>query len=197
MAHDSHATHPAEAGLHAFLDGELGPDELRLLERHLASCPACARRLARAQDLFARIEALPDQAVAHDLSRPVVRSLRGRPRPLPVLGLLGLQSLAAVGLLWVAGERALRMLAPLARIDLPGTVEAGWVSFVGALATLRPPVSGLQFGLAPWLREIRPGLLDLGVPVNWALWGLLALVTWLLVNSLVLRAERERPGNGR
>jgi hypothetical protein len=46
------------------------------------------------------------------------------------------------------------------------------------------------------LPSLGEGLPDLGAAPDWILWGLVALGAWLLINSLVLRADRERRPNG-
>jgi hypothetical protein len=196
MEPDAVSVHPAETELHALLDVELDPEARRRVEGHLASCAACARRLERAQALFVQIESLPELRLGRDLSRPVLQSLRGRNRPMPVLGLLGLQSLAAVALIWAASDRLTRLLAPLAQVDLPGPVITGWTSLIGVLLAVRLPATGFRFDSASWLPRLGEGLPDLGAAPEWILWGLLALGAWLLVNSLVVRAERERRPNG-
>ena len=196
MGHNAVDVHPAETELHALLDGELDAEARRRVERHLASCPACARRLAGAQDLFVQIASLPELTLGRDLSRPVLRSLRRERRPMPVLGLLGLQSLAAVALIWAARDQLPRLLSPLMQIDLPGPLIAAWSSLIGALLAMRLPATGLRLASAAWLPRLGPGLPDLGIAPDWILWGSLALGAWLLVNSLVLRAERARRPNG-
>jgi anti-sigma factor RsiW len=196
MEHDPVSVHPAETELHALLDGELDAEARRRVEGHLAGCPTCARRLKRAQDLFVQIESLPELTVGRDLSRPILQSLRGRSRPMPVLGVLGLQSLAAVALIWAASDRLTRLLAPLVQVDLPGPVITGWTWLISALLAARLPATGFRFDLRAWLPRVGAGLPDLGAAPDWILWGLLALGAWLLVNSLVLRAERERRANG-
>jgi anti-sigma factor (TIGR02949 family) len=60
-------THPGEAQLDAYLDGELAADDARELEAHLAHCPACARfrdeRLTLRAAIAARVPAFaaPDE----------------------------------------------------------------------------------------------------------------------------------------
>jgi anti-sigma factor RsiW len=196
MEHDALGVHPAEPELHALLDDELGPEERVRIEGHLAACPACSQRLRNAQAMFARIESMPEMTVGHDLSRPVVRSLRGGSSRVPVLGVLGLQSLAAVALIWAAGDRLSRLLAPLAQVELPGPTLAGWATVLGALWAIRLPATGFQLDTAAWLPRLSESLPDLRPAPDWILWGLLALGAWMLINGLLLRAERERRTNG-
>jgi hypothetical protein len=196
MEHEALGAHPAETELHALLDDELDPEARRRLKRHLAACPACSQRLRSAQTLFARIEAMPEMAVGRDLSRPVVRSLRGRSSPLPVLGVLGLQALAAVALIWAAGERLARLLAPYLRVDVPGSAVAGWATVLGALWAIRQPATGFHVDPLGWLPRLSEHLPELRPAPDWILWGLLALGAWVLINGLLLSTERERRTNG-
>ncbi len=46
-------SHPEEGMFHAWLDGELSPDEVRAIETHVASCSACAIRLDEVRAIFA------------------------------------------------------------------------------------------------------------------------------------------------
>lgn len=197
MEHEALSSHPPHTELHALLDGELDTEARRRVEEHLATCPACARQLARTRELFAQIESLPELSLGRDLSRPVLQSLRGSSRPMPVLGVLGLQALAALALIWAASERLSRLLAPLAQMDLPGPVIAGWTSLVGLLPAVRLPVPGFHFDATLWLPRLGAELPDLSAAPDWIVWGFLALGAWLLINSLVLRAERDRQPNGR
>ncbi len=196
MRNRQFASHPMEIELHAYLDGELEADSRRALEEHLAVCPECARRLSAARAFFARIESMPDLRLERDLSGPVIRKLRGRPRSVPVLGLLALQSAAAVVLLWVAGERVVHFVAqlpPSAFRQLLGPLR---MAVLESMATIRLPTTGLQFGLEAWLQGIHQTLPDLGVQAHWAVWLGIGLVAWLGVNSLALVDERRSGSNG-
>ena len=192
MGHEASGVHLVEEELFALLDGELESGARRAAEGHLAGCPACAGRLAEARSLFARIESLPELTPGRDLSRPVLRSLRRSGNSLPVLGMLGVQSLAAVALLWAASERVTRLVAPLAQLGLPAPVIAGWASLVGALWAVRLPTTGFHLDAGAWLPRLSERLPAIRPAPDWILWGLLVVGVWLLVNTLVLGAERER-----
>lgn len=45
--------HPDEGTIHAWLDGELAPDESRTIEAHVASCDTCANAVAEARGFIA------------------------------------------------------------------------------------------------------------------------------------------------
>ncbi len=53
--------HPEEGMFHALLDGELTPDEVRIIEAHMASCAACAARLEDVRAIFDESTALVDR----------------------------------------------------------------------------------------------------------------------------------------
>jgi anti-sigma factor RsiW len=42
--------------LQAFLDGEIGPDEIRAVRHHLGCCPACRQELSRLRLLWLELE---------------------------------------------------------------------------------------------------------------------------------------------
>jgi hypothetical protein len=75
-------------------------------------------------------------------------------------------------------------------------VITGWTSLIGVLLAVRLPATGFRLDSAAWLPRLGEGLPDLGAAPDWILWGLVALGAWLLVNSLVVRAERERRPDG-
>lgn len=52
--------HPDQILLHAFLDGELTPEEGESLKHHLGLCPACREDLEELKSLFSKLEALPE-----------------------------------------------------------------------------------------------------------------------------------------
>ncbi|NNG16096.1 MAG: hypothetical protein HKM89_06405 [Gemmatimonadales bacterium] len=54
-------SHPEEGMLHALLDGELTPDEVRTIEAHVAACAACTARLAEARAIFDESNLLVDR----------------------------------------------------------------------------------------------------------------------------------------
>lgn len=70
--------------LDAFVDGELGPVESADLQAHLASCPACGRRLADRESLGRLVRQLPYYPAPDRLRAKVVRATK-RPRLSPSL----------------------------------------------------------------------------------------------------------------
>ena len=72
-------SHVDEGALHAYLDGALPPDERSQVETHLAGCTECQERLAEAQALIARADALLGLALPEKRAAPPLHELR---RPL-------------------------------------------------------------------------------------------------------------------
>jgi anti-sigma factor RsiW len=81
--------HPEEGMFHAWLDGELSPDEVRTVEVHVASCAACAARLEEVRAIFDESAALverlelPERETSGSSSPPLdlVRAKRARTVP--------------------------------------------------------------------------------------------------------------------
>jgi len=69
--------HVDEGTLHAYLDGQLTPADVREVERHVKACAACAARLDEERALIARATAILEQAAPPRAKpRHVRRSLR-------------------------------------------------------------------------------------------------------------------------
>jgi anti-sigma factor RsiW len=68
-------TCPGAEDLYLFLEGELDPQETRLLEAHLRQCPACRERLAERRLLHEAFTSLPPFEVPPDFARSVMDRL--------------------------------------------------------------------------------------------------------------------------
>lgn len=71
-------THPESEILSGYLDGDLGPDQLREVEDHLAGCASCTALFRDLQEVQERARSLPDRFPDRDLWPQIVRSIRGR-----------------------------------------------------------------------------------------------------------------------
>ena len=119
--------HPfGEEALSAYVDSRLSPAESARLERHLASCEACRRRLAELRAVVEGLRALP--------SMPAPRSFTLRPqqveaerRAAPAAPVPGIQRALAFGPAGAA-VAALLLFAVLVGVDL-GTVGGGGGGF--------------------------------------------------------------------
>jgi anti-sigma factor RsiW len=67
--------------LEAYVDGELGPERVALLEQHLAGCDACRAELARLQAVVDAMETWPLVAEPARLTARVMAQVRPRPTP--------------------------------------------------------------------------------------------------------------------
>jgi hypothetical protein len=76
-------SHVDEGTLHAYLDGELPPNEQGDVEAHLAQCAACKGRLAEERALFERASALLGAARPAERPAPPFERLRPRPKRSP------------------------------------------------------------------------------------------------------------------
>ena len=72
-------SHVDEGTLHAYLDGELPPNERRDLEAHVAQCAACKERLAEERALFERARALLGSTRPAERPAPPFERLRPTP----------------------------------------------------------------------------------------------------------------------
>jgi anti-sigma factor RsiW len=118
--------HPfGEEELSAHVDGRLSPAESARLERHLASCEACRRRLAELRAVVEGLHALPPVPVSRSfVLRP--GQVKGMAPAAPVLGIQRALAFGPAG----AAVAALLLFAVLVGVDL-GTVGGGGVEEEG------------------------------------------------------------------
>ena len=197
--------HPDDALLNEYLDGELSAPVRATLDAHLAGCLACAQRLSVLQTLFTRLENLPDEAPARDLSGLVQRALSA---PKPSIGRWTLRALGAAQLVLVAA--ALFWLIPTAAWQ---NLASGWSmvspipgpDFQALARSLEPALSGWQTVLpqlwqSAWkvlaeegsLLSRQAGVL-FGLPglspvsmIELGAIGLAGTLAWLLGNGLLI-----------
>ncbi|MEP6574027.1 MAG: zf-HC2 domain-containing protein [Gemmatimonadota bacterium] len=65
-------SHLDEGMMNALLDGELDADEQREIERHLATCAECARRMLEVREFFGEADAIIGKLEVPGSTRPVV-----------------------------------------------------------------------------------------------------------------------------
>lgn len=158
--------HLDDLDLDALLDGALTNEERRAVERHLASCSACASRLADRQRLFALIESATEAAPERPLRDGVVAALRPQPAALPRWAWLvsAVQAVAAValvvgGLLWIGPEVVNRQLGTLTVFGL----QTAWAG----LQTILDVFLVTGAGLTRWLAAV-PNVSQSGWVLAWA-----------------------------
>ncbi|OLB15861.1 MAG: hypothetical protein AUH07_02185, partial [Gemmatimonadetes bacterium 13_2_20CM_70_9] len=66
-------SHVDDGTLHAYLDGELPPDEARGVDAHLAQCPDCRTHLEEERALIGRADELLGRAAPPDRALPPFR----------------------------------------------------------------------------------------------------------------------------
>ena len=76
-------SHVDEGTLHAYLDGELSPDERQAVENHLSQCATCRASLAEERALLERASAVLGSARPVERPAPPFEQLRRASRPSP------------------------------------------------------------------------------------------------------------------
>lgn len=142
-------THPSTLVLHRYRYGELDPEATRTLQDHLATCPACARRLEHQEQERAAFVLEPVPAP--------IRALGPRPRRWwPVL-VPAVAALAAVALLWVAppdtgsdGADTIRTKGEVTALEVVAEREGGWVILAPGAAVSPGDRLQLRFDPGPY-----------------------------------------------
>lgn len=84
MQDEGRPVHVPEARLHDYVDGALGPEEERGVERHLRACVSCRREEEALRGLRADLAALPREIrPARDLRPGIAERIAGRSAPGP------------------------------------------------------------------------------------------------------------------
>jgi anti-sigma factor RsiW len=179
--------------LQAYLDQELGSDEAKAVELHLAECALCERELARLRALFRKIESLPVVDLDRDLGPRVLDAIRSTQAPSVTMRMIPLlqAALAAIllGLQWpVIRSGFLRLSATLDHWNIQAWLQQEAVSIQNVLA-------GIALRTRDWIEGLFTGL-GSHVPA-WpvsAWWLALAGVfsLWLLGNGFLLRNIERR-----
>lgn len=71
-----HNQHIKNDQLQAYLDGVTDPAAAESIKVHLDACPACRDKLARLEEMAARLQSLPEVPLSRDLSGLVVSQLK-------------------------------------------------------------------------------------------------------------------------
>ncbi len=176
--------HPDDFDLDALLDGALHDEARLVLERHLATCAACAARLRDRQRLFALIESAPEAAPVQSLRAGVVAALQPKPATWPrwawvVSALQATVSVALVAgsLMWIGPEVIDRQLGALTVFGL----QTGWA---GLQALLEAFLTSGQ-GLTRWLTSgstVAPSGWVLALALGAAAIGLFGNGIWFALN---------------
>lgn len=137
--------HEAREFFSPYLDGELTPAEINILERHLERCPACRRELSRWQELSQTLQGLAAPVTAPpDFAAAVAARVAARQQPRPWQSLRRWAAAAAAVAVLAAGTlgyagRGLWQQLPLLASNPPG--QQVDIDDPGAEVNL-PPLTG-------------------------------------------------------
>jgi hypothetical protein len=182
--------HPTDDQLNEYLDGALDPQQVQRIDRHLAECPACARRLEELRTLFSELAELPDEPLGRDLAPGVVAALRTRRTPAWRGWVMLAVQLAAAGALvgvawsWLTAQAGrlglavptLPVLRPAYPVHLFGLFTAFNTALLQAGQTLQaalrvtlpvPRLPGWLNSLAPPWQPWQAGLLIAAAGLLW------------------------------
>jgi len=191
--------HPEEPVLNEYLDNELSPENLIILEEHLTTCTACTDRLTALKAVFATLNELPDMPLERDLTAAVLDTIQKRGTrertAAPGINLVFLmEAIAATILLAAAGPFIMRWISSRIIVQfidqIPGITDSilrawsarwlGWLSAGGSYALRWQGI---------WDQFI-PSTPDIQIPLVGII-GLLAaaLLVWLAGNGMLLRSH--------
>ena len=179
--------------LQAFLDQELSPDEIKLVDRHLAACPDCEREVKRLRDLFQQIESLSDVRMERDLLPAVLDSIRPRKAPSMILGVLPwIQVTTTMVLLWLLWPTIQGKLLQLSA-SLNSWSISIWIEQQAEL--IRAMSADFAIRASAWIEGYLAGLEPVAFSWSASAWWLALVVgfaVWLVGNGYLLRnAKRE------
>ncbi|MFP3854928.1 MAG: anti-sigma factor family protein [Anaerolineales bacterium] len=187
--------HFSDEEFYEYLDGELVEMDARRLRVHIKECAQCRQQLAQAEQLFARVESLPELALERDLAPEILQEIEaqeGMSRSLPWW--IAAEALAALAVLvgWLIGQPSLspglRQAAEALNLFLLWNQWA-WPQRTDLLqwfTALPDQVAELFLRMDP----SRLWKLDLALP--WAVIITVLIVLWLLGNSLLLADQYYR-----
>lgn len=191
----SEKDHLNETELHAYLDNELSPTARERATRHLAACSHCQEALGKIQDLFNRLEGIPELPLREDLSNRILDQIKSERDSTPALPWIAvLQAALAAALLSLTIPTLLR--SPFAR-----SLGAAWSRGILFTQGFLLEKVGAWDGSLEVLKDqivttIRTGI-HLPVPILhfaplWSLFLFAALVG-ILGNALLLRTKNQVP----
>ena len=185
--------HLSEGAVYDFVDRSLSPEAMIEAERHLRSCPECARQVRRAELLFARLEKAESPRLVRDLAPGVVAGLHAaRKSRARLRWVLAAEAVAAIVVL-AALSLQLQHWIEVLRMD-PGYValRQHGLQFVAEASSWLAPFLDFVPSFPARLAPIRIAVPHLGGPMaGWVGLALAALALGLVGNALLLRS-----GNG-
>jgi len=178
--------HIDEFVLNEYLDEALSDSERESVAQHLTICPDCQARLAELQLVFTALADVADVALTTDLAPRVLANIPTQAQPRVWLRvLLGLQAITAViflTVLWPSIQTYVMMMSQWAqeRVTAVTWPPEWWQrSVVWATAMLEQfsnEQTTINLAAEQWLWLIG-----------------LALITWLVGNTVLLKPKRRQP----
>ena len=195
---DRRQWHLSEEAVYDFVDHRLSPVATAEAERHMQSCPECARLLRRAKLLFARLEAAAPPRLDRDLAPGVVASLQAaRASSLRWRWILAAEAVAASAAFAALSFHLERWVDALLSHPAYLALRQHGLRLVAELAAWLAPFLNFIPSYPSRLASIRITLPHLDGPVQgWVGLAVAALALGLVGNALLLRASNGVVGLG-
>lgn len=169
-----------------YLDQALPAERHSEIHAHLESCSTCQQRLSEFSSLFDTLEDLPDQLLEHDLSPAVLTAIKRKPGFSGILWwLLAIQGALSLGLVGI--------IAPSIRFPRNGEILVFEI-----IAELSTRINEWLISFSNIQQRVVQ-LLTPGIPISlnistqsMILLLLLASITWIIGNSILLRPQPDR-----
>ena len=187
---DRERWHLSEEAVYEFLDGALSPVAMTEAERHLRSCPECARLQRRAELLFARLEAADPPRLDRDLAPGVVANLQSvRTSSVRLRWVLAAEAAAAAVAFAALSMRLERWLDALLVDPAYVTLREHGTRLVAEASAWLAPILTFIPTLPSRLAPIRVTIPHLEGPVQgWVGLAAAALALGLVGNAVLLRS---------
>jgi predicted anti-sigma-YlaC factor YlaD len=185
--------HLTDELLFEYLDQALSEEHLAEVKAHLDTCQTCKTRLAEFGSLFSEIEELPEIRMEKDLVPGILHALRKKAMLPPIVRwILLMQGILALGLIAISVPWLGNILvAPNFRqygegvlINLTANISIWFREWGALLGTLKQHSEQL-FSVRPYLA--------MNLPAQSLIWLLLlATITWIVGNSILLRSQHKK-----
>jgi anti-sigma factor RsiW len=197
--------HLGDEAVYDYVDRALSSAAMTEAERHVLTCPECARRVRQVELLFARLETLDSPRLDRDLAPGVVVGLQAaRKRSVRWHWVLAAQASTAIVALAALGFNLDRWVNALLNDPAYLALRQSGLRLVAEASAWLTPFLAIIPSLPTRLAAIRISLPHLEGPVQgWAGLAVVALLLGLVGNAVLLRladgvvSHAEEGGNGR
>lgn len=200
--------HLTDIQLNEYLDGTLDALTKRDCDKHLADCDPCRARLDELQSLFAKLSALPEARLPHDLTAKVLAGLPPKQPRLLTPAFAAQLGVALGALLWLSVQLARFALPKIAAFRLPqfnlfqvipslpsfNFQQLAFDLLRFAIPIFQSPIPQFRFALPELPRlQIPPFDLAAGGLSNLQLTSIAASISllWIIGNVALLRGGKE------